>query len=399
MNETSSETSAIGVMAVSESAAVSEGIVRIVASARGEQHAVDDVLAALRPAELTGIVAFCSGRDALEAFTATAQRDHPGVAVIGCTTAGEITPWGTQHGGICALGFPASDFTMKSVRFDGLPGFDPFAAHRTVAELVGEAALASAHLGPRLARVGLMLIDGLSCREELLTHTMHHLLEDIPVIGGSAADAIDFRRTFVAQGGAVRGDSAVLAVITSRRPMTPLRCHHHRAGEKLAVITHADPAARVVHELNGEAAAAEYARLIGIAPDRLDDRALAAHPMMIRVGGEYYARAPVRVTAAGSLVFQSAIERGLVLRLGHSTGLLESLAAGLADCGEPDPDAVIAFSSVQNWIEAEAGGLIPELDELYRRHRFAGFNTYGEQYRDLHLNRSFLGLAIGKAVL
>lgn len=379
---------------------VSEGAVRIVASDGGDGADMDELLTALRPDDLAGVIAFCSERTALEAFVGAASRRHPGMTAIGCTTSGQITPWGSRQGGICVVGFPGCDFVLQAIRFDGLAGFDPFAAHRTVAELVSETSLASAHLGTHLggqvARAGLMLIDGLSCREELLTHTMRHLLEDIPMIGGSAGDAMTFRQTFVAQGGSVRSDRAVLALLASRRSLTPFRCHHHEAGEKLAVITRADPASRTAHELNGRPAAAEYARLAGVDPQELDCRVFAAHPMMIRVGGEYFARAPMRTTAGGSLMFHSAIDRGLVLRLGASTGLLDSLRTGLGQSGEADPAAVIAFGSVHNRIEAEATGQLPELHRLYRDSRFVGFDTFGEQYRDLHLNRSLLGLAIGR---
>ena len=33
--------------------------------------------------------------------------------------------------------------------------------------------------------------------------------------------------------------------------------------------------------------------------------------------------------------------------------------------------------------------------DLYRRYNVVGFETYGEQYRSMHLNQTFTGLAIG----
>jgi hypothetical protein len=268
-----------------------------------------------------------------------------------------------------------------------------------VAELVAEVTAKAAHLAPSPDLAGLLLIDGLSCREELLTHTMRHLLEEIPMVGGSAGDGMRFRETHLLHGGTIGGDRAVLVLLASRRPLRVFRSSHHAAGERLAVITRADTAARKALELNGEPAAAEYARLTGV--ETLCDRTFAAHPMMVRAGGDYHARAVMRAESDGALAFHSAIERGLVLRIGHSTGMLDRLAAALDRCGENEAglDAVIVFDSVQNRIEAEAAGLSDDLLAIYRRDRFVGFHTYGEQYRDLHLNRNVLGLAIGKRLL
>jgi len=376
----------------------SDGLVRIATSLQDDPRAaVGDVLTALRPGELAGMILFCADDAGLAAAAQETAALVDGPVVVGCTTAGEITPWGPCRGSVTAVGFPKTDFSMLALRFDGLADFDPFAAHRSVAEMIADAAVAAAALGPALERAGLLLIDGLSCREELVTHTMRHLLGDIPMIGGSAGDGMAFRRTHLLHGATVRSDRAVLVLLTARRPLRIFRSLHHAAGDSLAVITQADAAARKVLELNGEPAAREYARLVGV--DILSDRIFAEHPMMVRVGGQYHARAVMRAEWDESLVFHSAIERGLVLRLGHSTGALRGLGKGLAQCDEKALDAVIAFNSVQNWLEIEAADQLFDLLEIYRANRFVGFQTYGEQYRDLHLNRSLLGLAIGTRAL
>ena len=36
------------------------------------------------------------------------------------------------------------------------------------------------------------------------------------------------------------------------------------------------------------------------------------------------------------------------------------------------------------------------MSELYRRNNVVGFNTYGEQYRSMHVNQTLTGVAIGK---
>jgi hypothetical protein len=230
---------------------------------------------------------------------------------------------------------------------------------------------------------------------------MRYILEDIPMVGGSAGDGMAFRATHVLHDGRFRSDCAVLALLTSRRALKPFRNHYHRAGEKLAVVTRVDPSTRKVQELNGEPAALEYAALVGVGVDELSAEVFAEYPFMVRVGGEYYARAIMCAEVDGSLVFHSAITRGLVLRLGHAAERIVSLTTELEESsgGASKWDAVLAFDSVQNWIETEAAGQSPALREIHGRHRFVGFHTYGEQFRELHLNRGLVGLAIGKQPL
>jgi hypothetical protein len=110
----------------------------------------------------------------------------------------------------------------------------------------------------------------------------------------------------------------------------------------------------------------------------------------VRVGGDYHARAVQAALDDGALVFQSAIANGLVLRLGQAADPLGRLAASFETCADQvgSPGAVIAFESAQN-------AAVPA-DALFGRYGVVGFNTYGEQFRELHVNRSLVGLMIGK---
>jgi hypothetical protein len=368
-----------------------EGVVRIASlAAGGPGSPAREVLARLGTQDLSGVLLFCSGRADLERIACEVRQERRDLTVVGCTTAGEITPAGRVGGTITAVGFPAADFTLQAVRFRDMANFDPFAAHRAVAGLAAEASARSAALGPHARQAAILLIDGLSRREELVTHTLQHVLEDIPLVGGSAGDDAAAGRTRLLFEAAFESDCAVLAILTSRRPLGVFRSHHHMAGAALGVVTRADAAARRVDELNGARAAGEYARLVGVAQADLCGEVFARHPMMVRVGGEYHARAVHGVDAGGGLVFQSAIDNGLVLRIGHASDPMGALRASLEACAAEAgaPAAVIAFESAQNSGAAAR--------DLFSRYGLVGFRTLGEQFRELHVNRSLVGLMIGR---
>lgn len=347
---------------------------------------------------MAGVLLFCSSRYALEQIALESRRYEPGCTIIGCTTAGEINSQGFTSGAITAVGFPAADFSLKATRFDRLDEFDPVGVKVAVERLVLESRAESLRLGDRLHRVALLLIDGLSHREELFAHALQNCLGPTPLIGGSAGDDLAFRRTGLLHKGAFRNDSATLAILTSRLPLKPFCQSHGVAGTGRAIITRADPVTRRVYELNGETAALEYARLVGVAPTDLSASVFARHPLMVRVAGQHHARSVQRRDDDGSLVFQSAIARGLVTHVGYfqdtQAALTDTLTSLRSEIGPLD--AILVFDDVQNKIAAGIVAATGELARLYAEKALVGFHTYGEQFRELHLNRSTVGVAIGR---
>ena len=180
--------------------------------------AAQALFADLDPTTLAGVLIFSSSCYALDALAEAINRRSEGLCVVGCTSSGEITPEGSAEGTITAIGFPASDFTLTAVRFDHLDTFDARSAQSVVRELVAASVAASDTFGSIVSRAAIFLVDGLSHREEMLTVTVQDALGDIPLIGGSSGDGLDFKETFIFQDGAFRRDAALVAIL-SRKPV------------------------------------------------------------------------------------------------------------------------------------------------------------------------------------
>lgn len=359
--------------------------------------AVQTLFGELDPLTLAGVIIFCSSCYDLDALAAAIRQRSEGLCVVGCTSSGEISTEGSSEGTITAIGFPASDFTLHGVRFDHLDQFDASQAQSVVRGLVADAVEGSRGLGETVSRVAIFLVDGLSHREEMLTVTVQDALGDIPLIGGSSGDGLDFKETFIFEGGAFRRDAAVVAVLCSSRPMKVFRSQHYAPGKIKMVITGADPVGRVVSEINAEPAAEEYARLTGTAIGELGPSVFASHPPMVRAGGEYYVRSIQSANPDGSLTFYCAIDEGVVLTLGEARNILEGLGTLFADLEHSvgGIDHILGFDCVLNKIEAEQRQLTRQVSRIFVKNRVTGFNTYGEQFHALHVNQTFSGLAIG----
>ncbi len=359
--------------------------------------AAQALFAELDPTTLSGLIVFASSRYDLDALAGAINKRSEGLCVVGCTSSGEITPGGTAEGTITAIGFPASDFTLNAMRFDNLDSFDTGHAQEAVRELVAEAAEASRDLGPNVSRAAIFLVDGLSHREEMLTVTVQDALGDIPLIGGSSGDGLDFKETFIFHDGAFRRDAALVAVLSSARKMKVFWSQHYAPGDVKMVITGADPVGRVVTEINAEPAAQEYARLTGTTVDQLGPTVFASHPPMVRAGGEYYVRSIQSANPDGSLTFYCAIDEGVVLTLGEARDIIDGLG-GLFDRLTDDVgglDRIVGFDCVLNKIEAEQRQITRKVSKMFVDNRVTGFNSYGEQFHALHVNQTFSGLAIG----
>ena len=160
-------------------------------------------------------------------------------------------------------------------------------------------------------------------------------------------------------------------------------------------MTGADPARRVVTEINAEPAAREYARILGKDPEQLTPFIFAAHPVLVRIGGQHYVRAIQQVADNGDLIFFSAIDEGLVLTMAKPLEIAEHLDERLSALSTHGaPDAIIACDCILRRLEAEQKQKTRDVSAILARHRVVGFNTYGEQSDGAHVNQTMTGVAV-----
>lgn len=360
--------------------------------------AMEEIMRQIGDDPLAGLLIFCSHRYDRDALARAINLNSEGLPVIGCTSSGELTEAGYDQDSLTCIGFPRSAFHFVSHCFDDVENFDPVSAREAIRALAAIADRDSRQLGEKINHVALFLVDGLSHREELLTMTIQDALGDIPLIGGSSGDGLAFRETAIFDGGRFHQRAGVVAILSSARPMHVFKSQHYQPGASKMVVTGAISQDRIVTEINAEPAAAEYLRLAGHAGEALGVEFYAAHPPMVRAGGEYHVRSIQSANPDGSLSFYCAIDEGIVLTIGEPLdriACMEKLFAKIRD-QIGNVDRILAFDCVLNRIDAEQRQISRDVSKLYSEHRVVGFNTYGEQYHALHVNQTFSGLAIGR---
>jgi hypothetical protein len=371
---------------------------------RGHSLSTDPAVAvwelhdAIAQPDMAVAVFFCSTAYDLEALAAELRTQFQDLPLIGCTTAGEITPVGYQDGSITGFSIGGAGSRAATARIDYLGDCAISAGFLAAEELMARFAQG----GPPVDDTntfGLLLIDGMSAREEVVVSTMHWGMGTIPLLGGSAGDDMRLSNTFVYHDGAFRSNAALLTLVQIDAPFRTFNTKHFRGTEQKLVVTRADPERRIVLELNAAPAAEEYARIVGCKVADLSAEVFGERTLMVKIGGEFYVRSIQKAGADGSLTFYSAIEQGVVLTLAAPGDLVEDLRdlfVGMRNDIGP-PQLVIGFDCVLRGLEMERRQVRHIASRIMADNNVVGFATYGEQFQAMHLNQTFTGVAIGRA--
>ena len=364
-----------------------------------EEDAHAAVLAAVRALEkdkIGQILAFFSAAYDVEALNAALGRALPGVPVAGCSNAGGICPAGAIEHGLVLVAFPREGFRIVSTCLPTISNLDVERAEASIRAL--RRRFDGNDRDPlRSRRFAVSLIDGLANVEETVVSTIAWALDGIPLVGGSAGDDLHFRQTALLHDGVVVRNGAVVLLVETDYPTQLFKSDNFDPTTKRFVVTRSDAETRTVHEFNAEPAATEYALSVGLDPRELTPMSFAAHPLVVKIGGEYFCRSIRRLNEDGSLSFFCAIDEGVVLTLAEPRDLVQATRDELArvERGFECLDLVIGFDCVLRRLEAESRQVRHQVSDLYRRYNVVGFETYGEQYRSMHLNQTFTGIAIG----
>jgi hypothetical protein len=322
----------------------------------------------------------------------------PGVPMIGCSTAGEVTTeTGFLSGSVVAMGFSPEAVGRVAVGACAplsTAADQAGAVLRRLAESLGEDART---LDPTKF-VGLVLPDGLSLKEEAVMDSLGDAAPDLIVVGGSTGDDLKFQTTYISVDGEIIPNGAALALLEMKVPFVISKSTHFRPTGRTFVATKVDEATRTVYEFDGQPAQAAYAAAIGKTPDDLDTAAMAAHPIGLVIGDDPYVRSLQRKGDDGSLVFYSNVLEGSIVSLMEPGDMVAVTNAALdqleADLGQVS--GMLAFTCILRWVEADVCGTTQALyaDVKRRGIPMVGFNTYGEQYLG-HINQTVTFLAMG----
>jgi len=363
--------------------------------AEDEAQAIADVAAQMGDTDAAFTALFCSPRYDLDRLGAAIAERFSG-PVVGCTSAGEIaSELGYREGGVVGVSLASNELIAHPRLLHPLDTFDARASVALTEQLQQGLKLAPRFDPNRM--FGFLLVDGMSMLEEQVTASLFSNLGGVPLIGGSAGDSLAFRTTYVYHQGRFHTNAAVFTLFETTLPFKTFRIQHFEPTDTRLVITGADGARRLVYEINGEPAAEEYARAVGLKVNELSPQVFAAYPVMLRINGEYFVRSIQKVNPDGSLTFYCAIDNGLVLTVARGTDLIEHLQRNLQALARevPNLQLLLGCDCILRRLELSQKGLLEAATPALAGVNFVGFSTYGEQFNGIHVNQTLTGLALG----
>ncbi|MDE2440539.1 MAG: FIST C-terminal domain-containing protein [Betaproteobacteria bacterium] len=304
----------------------------------------------------------------------------PGVLLLGCSTAGEITPDGVDDGTctITAIEFAHVNLRPGSTTLHGMD--DSFAAgERLGYQLANHDLKAVLVFGPGIRINGSALVDGISSI----------IGSDIPITGGLAGDGGAFRETFTLGQEGVANDRVVAVGLSGDN----LRFGHGSFGgwepfgpARKVTRCHGN----ILYELDDEPALEIYKRYLGKHAQTLPASGLLFPFAML--GEEHNAVGLIRTIlgvdeAEGSLILAGEINPNGYLRLMHAStdklvnGAEAAAAAANGMFESPGETLAILVSCVGRKLvmgsrvdeEIEAVGQV-----FHHRAILTGFYSYGE---------------------
>lgn len=364
--------------------------------ARDAEAAIREICDGIAQPQMTLGILFIDPGLGAEAVQAAVQKHWPDVPIVGTTASGHISSLGLGEATISAVSLAAPDFYAVADHLDCASEFDASGVRAAVKRLVARLDREAGHCD-ETNTFAMLFMAYKSMYEERALNTVYGSLGGINLFGGAASRVEPQRTCWILHNGSVRRDSIAVALVHTARPFALFSTHHFRGTGERLVITDARPSERLVTQINGEPAAAEYARLIGVSQEVLRDRVYIERPVAVKIGDQYYLRSIERVNEDGTLLFGCALEIGTTLRV----VMPESMAANLETEFRRlrgivgPPDLMIATDCAHRRLTLTSDNERNAVSRLLIEQNAVGFGSYGEQFNRTHLNHTLTGVAIG----
>lgn len=330
------------------------------------------------------VVVFCSDSYDLEELLRGINDRSGGVALIGCSTAGEIATSGAHDASVVVSAIGGGGFVVQTAAATS--------ASRGLREAGAEVAGCLEAVPTHPQRLLLLLSDGLAGDQQEIVRGAYGVLgAGVPLVGGCAGDDLKMKATYQFHGSDVLTDAVVGAAVATDSSFGIGVCHGwNKVGDPMLVTKSSN---NRVYEIDDEPALDVYLRMLGTPPEVSSDpaaftRYALTHPLGLdRPNGEHQVRfigeADFDDRSLGCIA--EVPQGGLVWFMeGDDASVLQATNAAcedaLANLSGKRPLGVLAFDCIarrgvlgEDGVQTEVGRIAEVTGAPV-----AGFYTYGE---------------------
>ena len=346
------------------------------------QDVVAEIQAQLKGFNPKLIVFFASSSYAPAEIAERMEAVFPTAETIGCSTAGEIVTGQMLTKSVVAMAFNRKALKKAKVEVIEDLNKESFRAFNAFQRYFGKP---MKKLDPS-KYVGLILIDGLSGKEEMIMDRMGDLT-NVAFIGGSAGDDLKFASTHVYANGKSYTNAAVLAILEPGVDFSIIKTQSFCELPKKLVVTKANEFKREVLEFNNKPAAIAYAEAVGTSVADAPNKFMH-NPVGLVFEGEPFVRSPQQIKG-DKMVFYCSVKEGMELSLLESTDIIASTKKALDKTRKEHGaiSGIVNFNCILRTLELTQKQLTEAYGEVFAAEPTVGFSTYGEQYIG-HINQT-----------
>jgi hypothetical protein len=309
------------------------------------------------------------------------KRAFPRAACIGASMIGGWSNAAALERGITVMSLSSNEVAEVITSFQTGAKADPARTARNAIEELKR------KLGGRTVNpdeyLGLIFFDGLCLGEVIMQEFTLEKSLNLPFVGGAAADELSFTQTLVALDERLSGDGLAVMILKMKVPFFFSHYVHYLPTDTGFTVTRSETIKRVVWEINGQDAAAYYAKALGLSGvDKLNPGVYSKNPFGVRIGDSVYVRSPNAVIDGKGLQFYCYIEAGtrvFLLRQGDIIGNAKNALEEARNCIPGEIQGSLLFNCVLRYLELKELRKLDEFNRVFSGTNFIGFNTYGEE--------------------
>ncbi len=348
----------------------------------------------LHKTDIRLLLYFASSQYPAQQLSGQMQQAFPHSTVVGCTTSGEIISGKMLDNSIVAMAFTSEILSEVQVSLVENISQDPQAVDKAFDRFAQILGTPMEQLDPS-QYVGIVLIDGLSGKEEQVNERIGDLT-NVTFIGGSAGDDLKFEKTYLYAQGQAYSDAAVLVLLKATHGFEILKTQSFKDSGKVLVVTEHDEAKREISQLNHQPATQAYAQALGVAPEALAHHMFKNPLGLMLAENEPFVRSP-RVVEGDRVLFYCNVKEGMELRLLHSTDIVEDTRTALQQkLQEGSVGAILNFNCILRTLDLKQQARTQAYADLFTDTPTIGFSTYGESYIG-HINQTATMLLLKKS--
>jgi hypothetical protein len=329
-----------------------------------------------------------------------------GTRLLGASTGGEIDNSG-MHSGTTVVGALGGDLDVAIGLGENLSKDAASAGERAVLRAAEE-------LGHRLPdldtkkTVGLVIDDGFRNKKEEMLLGILDRNQALSLVGGGASDEEqdpEKRSALIHVDGQVVTDATLVALIKTDAPWAALRSHWYEPTGQMVKITKVDDSHLRALEIDGQPATKRYAELVDVAnPEELEfsqPRGFGLRPTALRVGREYFIRAPWKPLPDGSILFANLLDEGTeyeVMRRGDMVGLTKNFFENEIPRRVRNPKGALFFNcGARAWLSYNVGNFAEVAQTFATAPTCVGLTAYFEIYCGFCVNNTLTSLVFGQS--